>query len=74
MCVEFKIDYDNINFNKQNIINTKSVILVESEKTVMKFDDWYGSDKNICLGLYGSNLSDEKIDLFYRGSIGDKVF
>lgn len=49
------------NFNKQNIINTKSVILVESEKTVMKFDDWYGSDKNICLGLYGSNLSDEKI-------------
>ena len=49
------------NFNKQNIIRTKSVILVESEKTVMKFDDWYGENNNICLGLYGSNLSDEKI-------------
>lgn len=49
------------NFNKKNIIRTKSVILVEAEKTVMKFDEWYGENNNICLGLYGSTLSDEKI-------------
>ena len=49
------------NFNKKNIIRTKSVMLVEAEKTVMKFDEWYGENNNICLGLYGSTLSDEKI-------------
>ena len=49
------------NFNRANIERTRSVILVESEKTVMKFEDWYGEENNICLGLYGSVLSNSKL-------------
>lgn len=49
------------NFNKTNIERTRSVILVEAEKTVQKFDDWYGEENNICLGLYGSTLSNTKL-------------
>ena len=49
------------NFNKVNIERTKSVVLVEGEKTVLKFDDWYGEENNICLGLYGSVLSNSKL-------------
>lgn len=49
------------NFNWVNIQRTKSVILVESEKTVMKYEDWYGYENNICLGLYGSNMSYQKL-------------
>ena len=44
-----------INYNKQEIIRTKSVILVEGEKTVLKADTWFGQ-KNICLAMFGSNL------------------
>lgn len=49
------------NFNWVNIQKTKSVILCESEKTVMKYESWYGEENNICLGLYGSVLSDTKL-------------
>lgn len=49
------------NFNWINVQRTKSVILVESEKTVMKYESWYGAKNNICLGLYGSVLSNAKL-------------
>ena len=49
------------NFNWINVQKTKSVILVESEKTVMKYEDWYGEENNICLGLYGSVLKGGKL-------------
>ena len=49
------------NFNWTNVQRTKSVILVESEKTVMKYESWYGEKNNICLGLYGSVLSNTKL-------------
>ena len=49
------------NFNWTNVQRTKSVILVESEKTVMKYESWYGAKNNICLGLYGSVLSNTKL-------------
>ena len=49
------------NFNWTNVQRTKSVILVESEKTVMKYESWYGAKNNICLGLYGSVLSNAKL-------------
>ena len=49
------------NFNWTNVQRTKSAILVESEKTVMKYESWYGAKNNICLGLYGSVLSNAKL-------------
>lgn len=49
------------NFNWVNCQKSKSVILVESEKTVLKYESWYGEDNNICLALYGSILSPQKL-------------
>ena len=49
------------NFNSQNCQRTKSVILSEGEKSVLKHESWFGSNNNICLGMYGSNLGNEKL-------------
>lgn len=49
------------NYNSDNIRRRKKVALVESEKTVMKADEWFGEDNNICLGLFGSTLSKDNI-------------
>ena len=38
----------------------------------MKFDEWYGENNNICLGLYGSTLSDEKIKKLYKKQLSSK--
>jgi len=48
------------NHNFEQIKKTKKVWLVESEKSVMKFDTWFG-DKNISLGLFGSNLGKKRL-------------
>ena len=56
------------NFNSQNCQRTKSVILSEGEKSVLKHESWFGSNNNICLGMYGSNLGNEKLKkLVYWG-------
>lgn len=54
------------NWNLVNVERTHSVILVEAEKTVMKYESWYGAENNICLGLYGSNLSQQKLKKLLR--------
>ena len=55
-------------FNSQNCQRTKSVILSEGEKSVLKHESWFGSNNNICLGMYGSNLGNEKLKkLVYWG-------
>lgn len=46
--------------NSDEIMRTKSAILVEAEKTVLKFDTWFGK-KNISLGLFGSSLTKAKL-------------
>ena len=43
-------------YNFENIKKYKSVILTESEKSVIKSDQWY--NKSITLGMIGHNLSD----------------
>ena len=48
------------NHNIDEIKRTKKVILCEAEKTVLKMDTWFGK-RNISLGLYGSNLTKQKL-------------
>ena len=48
------------NFNSEIINKKKTVMLVEAEKTVMKFDTWFPNE-NICLGLFGSSIGQEQI-------------
>lgn len=49
------------NFNWTNCKRTKSVILAEGEKSVLKHDSWFGSENNICLGMFGSTLGSEQL-------------
>lgn len=48
------------NFNSEIIKKKKTVMLVEAEKTVMKYDTWFPNE-NICLGLFGSAIGKEQI-------------
>lgn len=50
-----------LNYNKINIEKSKSVILVESPKSVMQFDSF--SMSNICCGLFGMGFSLQKLKL-----------
>ena len=50
-----------LNYNKINIEKSKSVILVESPKSVMQFDNF--SMPNICVGMFGMGFSLQKLKL-----------
>lgn len=50
-----------LNYNKVNIEKSKSVILVESPKSVMQFDSF--SMPNICCGLFGMGFSLQKLKI-----------
>ena len=56
-CYKFNTSqvFYGINYNKPEIERTGKVIIVESEKAVMKLDTYMG-EHNIALGMYGSNL------------------
>lgn len=49
-----------INYNKAEIMKTRTVILVEAEKSVLKARDWLGN-KNNTLAIFGSNLGKERV-------------
>ncbi len=50
-----------LNYNKINIEKSKSVILVESPKSVMQFDNF--DMPNICVGIFGMGFSLQKLKL-----------
>ena len=51
-----------LNFNKENIINMKTAIIFESEKSVMKMESYFPNN-NFSVAMCGSNLTDKQIDL-----------
>ena len=52
-----------LNFNYQNIQKTKKAIIFESEKSVMMYDSWFGSENNISVACCGSSVSIHQINL-----------
>jgi hypothetical protein len=54
-------------YNKENIIKQKSVIIVESAKSVMQLEEIL--DKNIGIGLFGLNCSITKRDMLLKCGI-----
>ena len=50
-----------LNYNKVNIEKAKQVILLESPKSVMQFDNF--SMPNICVGMFGMGFSLQKLKL-----------
>lgn len=59
------------NFNSEAIKRNKICWIVESEKSVLKADTWFGSN-NVTLGLYGSALTQRKLNYLISLNI-DKV-
>ena len=49
------------NYNLEEIKRTGVVWLVESEKSVLKMDSWFG-EHNVSLAMYGSNLGKKRFD------------
>ena len=49
------------NFNLERIKKRKEVWIVEAEKSVLKAETWF-EDNNITLGLYGLNLTPQKLN------------
>lgn len=49
------------NYNLEEIKRTGIVWLVESEKSVLKMDSWFG-EHNVSLAMYGSNLGKKRFD------------
>ncbi len=47
--------------NAFNCQRKKMVIICESEKSVLKANDWFGKDDNCVVALMGSNLSSENV-------------
>ena len=56
------------NHNLQAIKRKKQVILVESEKAVIKADTWFG-DESIVLGMYGKTLSKYKANQLIKWGV-----
>lgn len=55
------------NHNFDEIRRTKTVWIVESEKSVLKFDSWFG-ERNVSVAMFGSNLSEQnKLKLLKLG-------
>lgn len=52
-----------LNWAKENIKLFNKVIIVESEKSVLKYMSYFGIDKNICVACCGSNISLNQINL-----------
>lgn len=62
-----------ININKENIIKHKKVILVESEKSILKIQDFYPND-NISLAVCGSNITDYQLELLKSIGINQVIY
>ena len=52
-----------LNWAKDNIKNMEIAIVVESEKSVLKFLSYFGTKNNICVAVCGSSISKYQINL-----------
>lgn len=62
-----------IHLNKENIKKYETVILVESEKSVMKIQEYYPRD-NISLALCGSTISDYQLELLKEMNVKNVIY
>lgn len=61
------------NHNVEVIKRTKTCMIVEAEKCVMKGDDYLGEENNFMLGLYGHRMSMEKIMKLVRWGVNTLI-
>lgn len=58
--------------NQDAIKNTKTVWLLEGEKSCIKFDSWFG-DNNVALAMYGTNLGTYRRDYLVGLGVNEAV-
>lgn len=61
------------NWNKEAIKNSRTAIVVESEKSVLKYATYFGWDNNICVACCGSNLSMYQVQLLLDLNIEEMI-
>lgn len=62
-----------LNWAKNNISKIKKVIVVEGEKSVLKYMSWFGIDNNIMVAACGSNLTQYQVDLLLNLGVEEIV-
>ena len=62
-----------LNWAKENIKNSKKVIVVEGEKSVLKYISIFGKENNICVASCGSNLSTYQCELLLNSGANEII-
>lgn len=62
-----------LNWNKQTIAAVKKAIVVESEKSVLKYASYFGWENNICVACCGSSLSAYQVQLLLESGAEEIV-
>ena len=63
----------NLNWSKDNIKNTKKVIIFESEKSCLKFASYFGKENDISVAVCGSSISNFQFQLLRNLEIEEMV-
>lgn len=62
-----------LNWSKNNIKTIKKAIVVEAEKSVLKYASYFGWENNICVAACGSNLSSYQMKLLLDCGINELI-
>ena len=62
-----------LNWTKENIKTMKKAILVEGEKSVLKYASYFGIENNICVASCGSSLTSYQVQLLLSLGINELI-
>ena len=62
-----------LNWAKSNISKIKKVIIMEGEKSVLKYMSWFGIENNIAVAACGSNLTQHQLDLLLNLGVEEVI-
>lgn len=71
-CLTGRLLYG-LNINKNKIQETKMIVLVEGEKSVLKAKTWFG-DNDITVASFGANLTNYQIEIIKSLGVTDVIF
>ena len=62
-----------LNWTKENIKTMKKAVLVEGEKSVLKYASYFGIENNICVASCGSSLTSYQVQLLLSLGINELI-
>lgn len=63
-----------LNKAKENIKKTKIAIVVEAEKSVLKYESFFGVENNLCVAICGSSFSNYQFNLLKEYGVEELIF